>query len=78
MTAEYLTLAIPMANTRPAREAGDQPIPTIVELAAPHWTQACKIVGASSDAELLQRCEAKMQERVGREATAVRSQTHYL
>jgi len=52
--------------------------PTIVANFAPHLTQACKIVGASSDAELLQRCEAKMQEAVGREATAVRSQTYYL
>ena len=52
--------------------------PTIVPDITPHLTQACKIVGASSDAELLQRCEAKMQEAVGREATAVRSQTYYL
>jgi Cof subfamily protein (haloacid dehalogenase superfamily) len=52
--------------------------PTIVANFAPHLAQACKIVGASSDAELLQRCEAKMQEAVGREATAVRSQTYYL
>ena len=52
--------------------------PTIVATFAPHLTQACKIVGASSDAALLQRCEAAMQEAVGREATAVRSQTYYL
>ena len=39
---------------------------------------ACKIVGASSDAALLQRCEAAMQEAVGAEATAVRSQSYYL
>lgn len=52
--------------------------PTIVGNFTPHLTQACKIVGASSDAALLQRCEAAMQEAVGREATAVRSQTYYL
>jgi Cof subfamily protein (haloacid dehalogenase superfamily) len=52
--------------------------PTIVASFTPHLTQACKIVGASSDAALLQRCEAAMQEAVGREATAVRSQTYYL
>jgi Cof subfamily protein (haloacid dehalogenase superfamily) len=52
--------------------------PTIIADFAPHLTQACKIVGASSDAALLQRCEAAMQEAVGREATAVRSQTYYL
>ena len=52
--------------------------PTIVADFTPHLTDACKIVGASSDAALLQRCEAAMQEAVGREATAVRSQTYYL
>jgi Cof subfamily protein (haloacid dehalogenase superfamily) len=52
--------------------------PTIVANFTPHLTQACKIVGASSDAALLQRCETAMQEAVGREATAVRSQTYYL
>ncbi len=52
--------------------------PTIVADFTPHLTQACKIVGASSDAAMLQRCEAAMQEAVGREATAVRSQTYYL
>src|SRR5712675_1756380 len=52
--------------------------PTIVADFTPHLTEACKIVGASSDAVLLQRCEAAMKEAVGREATAVRSQTYYL
>jgi len=52
--------------------------PTIVADFTPHLKEACKIVGASSDAALLQRCEAAMKEAVGREATAVRSQTYYL
>jgi Cof subfamily protein (haloacid dehalogenase superfamily) len=52
--------------------------PTIVADFTPHLADACKIVGASSDAELLQRCEVAMREAVGREATAVRSQTYYL
>src|SRR5215470_997267 len=52
--------------------------PTIVADFAPHLAEACKIVGASSDAALLQRCEAAMKEAVGREANAVRSQTYYL
>jgi Cof subfamily protein (haloacid dehalogenase superfamily) len=52
--------------------------PTVVPNFTPNLMQACKIVGASSDAVLLQRCEAAMQEAVGREATAVRSQTYYL
>src|SRR5437667_4456276 len=34
--------------------------PTIVAGFAPHVTEACKIVGASSDAALLQRCEVAM------------------
>ena len=52
--------------------------PTIVPDFTPYLAGACKIVGASSDAPLLQRCEAAMQEAVGNEATAVRSQTYYL
>jgi Cof subfamily protein (haloacid dehalogenase superfamily) len=52
--------------------------PTIVADFTPHLQEACKIVGASSDPALLQRCEAAMKEAVGREATAVRSQTYYL
>jgi Cof subfamily protein (haloacid dehalogenase superfamily) len=52
--------------------------PTIVADFTPYLSNACKIVGASSDAELLKRCEAAMQEAVGQQATAVRSQTYYL
>ncbi|WFU15720.1 HAD family hydrolase [Bradyrhizobium sp. CB3481] len=52
--------------------------PTIVDDFAPYLAEACKIVGASPDPVLLQRCEAAMKEAVGTEATAVRSQTYYL
>jgi Cof subfamily protein (haloacid dehalogenase superfamily) len=52
--------------------------PVIVPDFAPYLSTACKIVGASSDAPLLQRCEAAMQEALGAEATAVRSQSYYL
>jgi len=52
--------------------------PTIVADFTPYLASACKIVGASSDAPLLQRCEAAMQSAVGAQATAVRSQTYYL
>lgn len=52
--------------------------PTIVADLTPYVPAACKIVGASSDAALLQRCEAAMQKAVGTQATAVRSQTYYL
>jgi len=52
--------------------------PVIVTDFAPYLAGACKIVGASSDAAHLARCEAAMQEAVGNQATAVRSQTYYL
>ncbi len=52
--------------------------PTIVTDFAPYLTGACKIVGASSDAAMLQRCETAMQQAVGNQAIAVRSQTYYL
>ena len=52
--------------------------PTTIRDFTPHLSEACKIVGASSDAALLARCEAAMQQAVGAEATAVRSQTYYL
>jgi Cof subfamily protein (haloacid dehalogenase superfamily) len=52
--------------------------PTIVGDFTPYLEAACKIVGSSSDAPLLQRCEVAMQQALGREATAVRSQSYYL
>ena len=52
--------------------------PTVVGDFAPYLSAACKIVGSSADAALLQRCEAAMQQALGAEATAVRSQSYYL
>jgi Cof subfamily protein (haloacid dehalogenase superfamily) len=52
--------------------------PAIVADFSPYLSNACKIVGSSSDAELLQRCEAAMQEALGAQAVAVRSQSYYL
>jgi Cof subfamily protein (haloacid dehalogenase superfamily) len=52
--------------------------PTIVADFAPYLSSACKIVGSSSDAALLQRCEIAMQQALGTQATAVRSQSYYL
>jgi Cof subfamily protein (haloacid dehalogenase superfamily) len=52
--------------------------PIIVADFSLYLSAACKIVGASSDAAQLQRCEFAMQQAVGKEATAVRSQTYYL
>jgi Cof subfamily protein (haloacid dehalogenase superfamily) len=52
--------------------------PTIVADFAPYLASTCKIVGSSSDAALLQRCEIAMQQALGTQATAVRSQSYYL
>lgn len=52
--------------------------PVIVADFAPYLGSACKIVGASSDPDLLRHCEGAMQQAVGSEATAVRSQSYYL
>jgi hypothetical protein len=52
--------------------------PVIVDDFTPYLSAACKLVGSTSDAPLLQRCEAAMQQALGTQATAVRSQTYYL
>ena len=52
--------------------------PTIVDDFTPYLSAACKIVGASPDPALLQRCEAAMQKALGAEANAIRSQSYYL
>jgi Cof subfamily protein (haloacid dehalogenase superfamily) len=52
--------------------------PTIVGDFTPYLSGACKIVGSSSDAALLQRCEIAMQQALEAQATAVRSQSYYL
>src|SRR5262249_39115156 len=52
--------------------------PAIVGSFPPYLNSVCKIVGASSNPEHLMRCEAAMQQAVGKEATAARSQTYYL
>jgi Cof subfamily protein (haloacid dehalogenase superfamily) len=52
--------------------------PTIVADFTPYLASACKIVGAGSDPARLQRCEIVMQEALGAQATAIRSQSYYL
>ena len=52
--------------------------PTVIEDFAPHVASACKVVGSTSDPELLIRCEQAMQHALGAHATAVRSQSYYL
>ncbi len=52
--------------------------PTVVEDFTPYLSSACKIVGSSNDASLLEACESAMQDALGAQATAVRSQSYYL
>jgi Cof subfamily protein (haloacid dehalogenase superfamily) len=52
--------------------------PTIVGDFSPYISSACKIVGASSDGDMLRRCQAAIQQAVGARATAVQSQSYYL
>ena len=52
--------------------------PTVVTDFSPYLATACKIVGSSADPALLQRCELAMQQALGAQATAVRSQSYYL
>jgi Cof subfamily protein (haloacid dehalogenase superfamily) len=52
--------------------------PAFADDFAPFLGRACKIVGASADAALLQRCESAMQKALGTQASAIRSQSYYL
>jgi Cof subfamily protein (haloacid dehalogenase superfamily) len=52
--------------------------PTFVKDFSPFLETACKIVGASADPALLQRCEGAMQKALGAQASAIRSQSYYL
>jgi Cof subfamily protein (haloacid dehalogenase superfamily) len=52
--------------------------PIIVPDFTPYLSSTCKIVGASTDAALLRRCESAMQQALGAQATTIRSQSYYL
>jgi Cof subfamily protein (haloacid dehalogenase superfamily) len=52
--------------------------PAVVMDFTPYLSAACKIVGSSADAALLQACEVEMQKQLGAQATAIRSQSYYL
>jgi Cof subfamily protein (haloacid dehalogenase superfamily) len=52
--------------------------PTVVADFVPYLAGASKIVGSTSDAAALQRCATAMQEALGTEVTAIRSQSYYL
>jgi hypothetical protein len=52
--------------------------PTVIDDFTPYQSRACKVVGSSSDFEKLARCETAMQQALGAQATAVRSQNYYL
>jgi Cof subfamily protein (haloacid dehalogenase superfamily) len=62
----------------PAERRAIRADPEIVRDFTPYLTAACKIVGSSADPALLQRCEVAMQQALGAQATAVRSQSFYL
>jgi Cof subfamily protein (haloacid dehalogenase superfamily) len=68
----------PDADYVPHEKRAIRADPTIVEDFGPYLSSACKIVGSTSDAGLLQRCEAAIQQALGTQATAVRSQSYYL
>lgn len=55
-----------------------QHAPLMVDDFTPYLAKACKIVGASPDFAMLERCEAEMQQVLGDSAVAVRSQNYYL
>jgi hypothetical protein len=52
--------------------------PILVKDFSPYLSRACKVVGSSSDQAMLERCERAMQEALGAQATAIRSQSYYL
>lgn len=52
--------------------------PLIADLDGPCVSEACKVVGVSSDFALLARCEAELQGLLGKEAHVARSQDYYL
>jgi hypothetical protein len=52
--------------------------PTVIGDFTPYLSKACKVVGSLSDFEKLKHCEAAMQQALGKQATAVRSQDYYL
>jgi Cof subfamily protein (haloacid dehalogenase superfamily) len=52
--------------------------PAFADDFTPFMATACKIVGASADPALLERCESAMQKALGAQASAIRSQSYYL
>jgi Cof subfamily protein (haloacid dehalogenase superfamily) len=52
--------------------------PTIIHDFTPYLSRACKVVGSSSDFDKLARCEVEMQQALGTQANAIRSQDYYL
>jgi Cof subfamily protein (haloacid dehalogenase superfamily) len=62
----------------PHEEHTIQHPPVFAKDFTPYVTTACKIVGASADPDLLARCEAAMQQALGDQALAIRSQAYYL
>jgi Cof subfamily protein (haloacid dehalogenase superfamily) len=77
-TADLWLARDPNGHYVPYEKRAIRADPTIVADFTPYLAAACKIVGAHSDPDLLQRCEIAMQKALGAQATAVRSQSYYL
>jgi hypothetical protein len=68
----------PSGEYNPLEKRAIKADPVIIEDFTPYISSACKIVGSTSDAPLLQRCEAAVQQAIGTQATVACSQTYYL
>ena len=62
---QWLARQWPTANMSRFEQRTIRADPTIVDDFTPYLSAACKIVGSSADAALLQRCEAAMREALG-------------
>jgi hypothetical protein len=77
-TADQWLTRNPDGEYNPLEKRAIKADPVIVDDFTPYLSSACKVVGSTSDAPLLQRCETAMQQALGTQATAVRSQSYYL
>jgi Cof subfamily protein (haloacid dehalogenase superfamily) len=77
-TNEQWLTRTPQGEYVPREKLAIKADPTIIDDFTPYVARACKVVGSTSDPELLIRCEQAMEHELGAQATAVRSQTYYL
>jgi len=77
-TNEHWFAQKPDGEYVPNEQRAIRAAPTAISDFTPYVSNACKLVGSSSDFALLARCESEMQKALGAEATAIRSQSYYL